>query len=62
VPMARPRWFHHDGRPYDDFDFGKTRFYDELDAELDSRRPRERVNPISRWLSSRKGTSGRKRR
>jgi len=58
--MARPRWFHHDGRPYDDFDFGKTRLYDELDAELDRQRRRE--NPISRWLSSRKGKSGRKRR
>jgi hypothetical protein len=37
--MARPRWVHHDDRPYDDLDFGKTRVYDELDAMLERERP-----------------------
>jgi hypothetical protein len=31
--MARPRWVHSGGRPYDELDFGKTRVYDELDAD-----------------------------
>jgi hypothetical protein len=30
--VARPRWVHSDGRPYDELDFGKTRVYDEVDA------------------------------
>jgi hypothetical protein len=40
--LARPRWVHSDGRPYDDFDFGKTRVYDEVDAnehEAELKRP-----------------------
>ena len=49
--MARPRWVHHDGRPYDELDFGKTRVYDELDAELDHERGARK--PLRRWLRSR---------
>jgi hypothetical protein len=53
--MARPRWVHHDDRPYDDFDFGKTRLYDELDADRDQSRRSGLIRRLRNRLRNEKG-------
>ena len=49
--MSHPRWRHSDGRPYDDFDYGFTRFTDDADEPSfrDSRRL-QRVSLFTKLL------------
>jgi hypothetical protein len=47
VTGEKPNWRHADGRPYDELDYGHTRWADELDAG--SKRP-SRVGRLLRSL------------
>jgi len=52
--VARPRWVHSDGRPYDELDFGSTRVYDEADAHEHETELKSARQEVERWPAIRR--------